>query len=53
MNGIHRTFTPPETSRTMEEDISRTVGDIKTQGKAFDFVGKTKMIQRINDCMTS
>ena len=24
----------------MEEDISRTVGDVKTQGEAFDYVVK-------------
>ena len=30
----------PKSSRTMEEYISRTVGYFKTQGEAFDFVGK-------------
>ena len=31
---------PPKASLTLEEDISRTVGYVKAQGKYFDFVGK-------------
>ena len=41
-----------KSSGTTEEDISRTVGAVNTQGKYFDFVEDLTVIHRTNPCIT-